>query len=635
MKNNRQYINTGEIYLFNIGEAQQAYATFGCHRVDALDMHRFLVWAPNAQKVSVVGGFNGWNASGNPMDRLDTGVFAAFIPGLHDGDCYKYAIQGYDGKTVLKADPFAFHAEVRPATASKVWSLGGYDWRDAEYLKRRHGQNLLNRPVSIYEMHIGSWRKREGYAFANLREIADGLSDYLVEMGFTHVEIMPVLEHPLDDSWGYQVTGFYAVTSRYGTPQDFMYFVDVMHSKGIGVIMDWVPAHFPRDEHGLARFDGTCLYEHQNPMQSDHPQWGTLIFNYARPEVASFLVSSAMFFFDVYHIDGIRVDAVTSMLYLDYARNPGEFVPSEDGGNIDRSAVAFLQKLNSVILTRYPGVMTVAEESTAYPMITKPPYDGGLGFLFKWNMGFMHDTLNYMSMDPFFRQNHHNKLTFSMHYAFTENFILPYSHDEVVHGKKSLLNKMVGAYDEKFASLRLLLGFMYAHPGKKLLFMGGEFGQFIEWNYRKELDWFLLGYERHGQMRRYVQALNAFYTRTPALYAIDDGWEGFAWLNVNNAKQSCVSFLRRDARPEEVCVCAFNFTPVPVERFVIGLPSGGALRHVFSSDEARFGGSGRGLGRVIQAVHKDFEGHPYRAAIDLPPLAAVYFEMDSYEKGLK
>ena len=624
-----------EIYLFNIGEAQQAYATFGCHRVDESDLHRFLVWAPNAREVGVVGDFNGWDASRNRMERLDSGVFAAFVPGLRDGDCYKYAIQGHDGKTVLKADPFAFHAEVRPATASKVWSLGGYDWRDAEYLKRRHGQNLLNRPVAIYEMHIDSWRKREGYAFANFREIADELSDYLVEMGFTHVEIMPVLEHPLDDSWGYQVTGFYAVTSRYGTPQDFMYFVDVMHAKGIGVIMDWVPAHFPRDEHGLARFDGTCLYEHQNPMQSDHPQWGTLIFNYARPEVASFLVSSAMFFFDVYHIDGIRVDAVTSMLYLDYARNPGEFVPSEDGGNIDRSAVAFLQKLNSVILTRYPGVMTVAEESTAYPMITKPPYDGGLGFLFKWNMGFMHDTLNYMSMDPFFRQNHHNKLTFSMHYAFTENFILPYSHDEVVHGKKSLLNKMVGAYDEKFASLRLLLGFMYAHPGKKLLFMGGEFGQFIEWNYRKELDWFLLGYERHGQMRRYVQALNAFYTRTPALYAIDDGWEGFAWLNVNNAKQSCVSFLRRGARPEEVCVCAFNFTPVPVERFVIGLPSGGALRHVFSSDEARFGGSGRGLGRVIQVVHKDFEGHPYRAAIDLPPLAAVYFEMDSYEKGLK
>ena len=506
-----------EIYLFNIGEAQQAYATFGCHRVNESGLHRFLVWAPNAREVSVVGDFNGWDASRNRMERLDSGVFAAFVPGLRDGDCYKYAIHGCDGKTVLKADPFAFHAEVRPATASKVWSLGKYDWHDAEYLKRRQGQNLLNRPVSIYEMHIGSWRKPEDWRFADFRRVADELSDYLVEMGFTHVEIMPVTEYPLDDSWGYQVTGFYAITGRYGTPQDFMYFVDVMHAKGIGVIMDWVPAHFPRDEHGLARFDGTCLYEHQNPMQSDHPQWGTLIFNYARPEVASFLVSSAMLFFDVYHIDGIRVDAVTSMLYLDYARNPGEFVPNEDGGNIDRSAAAFLQKLNSVILTRYPGVMTVAEESTAYPMITKPPYDGGLGFLFKWNMGFMHDTLDYMSMDPFFRRHHHNKLTFSMHYAFTENFILPYSHDEVVHGKKSLLGKMYGAYDEKFASLRLLLGFMYAHPGKKLLFMGGEFGQFIEWDYRKELDWFLLGYESHDRMRRYVQALNEFYTRNPAL----------------------------------------------------------------------------------------------------------------------
>lgn len=635
MKEDRFHIPQDEIYLFNIGEAQQAYATFGCHRVDESGLHRFLVWAPNAREVGVVGDFNGWDASRNRMERLDSGVFAAFVPGIRDGNCYKYSIHGYDGKTVLKADPFAFHAEVRPANASKVWSLGGYEWRDEDYLKRRQGQNLLHRPVSIYEMHIGSWRKPEGWRFADFRRVADELSDYLVEMGFTHVEIMPVTEYPLDDSWGYQVTGFYAITGRHGTPQDFMYFVDVMHAKGIGVIMDWVPAHFPRDGHGLARFDGTCLYEHQNPMQSDHPQWGTLIFNYARPEVVSFLVSSAMFFFDVYHIDGIRVDAVTSMLYLDYARNPGEYVPNEDGGNIDRSAVAFLQKLNAVILTRYPGVMTVAEESTAYPMITQPPYDGGLGFLFKWNMGFMHDTLHYMSMDPFFRQHHHNKLTFSMHYAFTENFILPYSHDEVVHGKKSLLNKMYGAYDEKFASLRLLLGFMYAHPGKKLLFMGGEFGQFIEWDYRKELDWFLLGYESHDQMRRYVKALNEFYTRTPALYEIDDGWDGFAWLNVNNAKQSAVSFLRRGARPEEVCVCAFNFTPVPVERFVIGLPSGGALREVFGSDEARFGGGGRRSAQVRPAIHKEFEGHPYRAAIDLPPLAAVYFKLDSNEKGFE
>ena len=631
MKDFEQFINKNEIYLFNIGEAQQAYATFGCHPVDELGMHRFLVWAPNARHVSVVGDFNGWDVSKNQMERLDTGVFVAFIPGLKDGDCYKYQINGYDAQTVLKADPFAFHAEVRPATASKVWSLGGYHWRDAEFMRRRLEQNALSRPMAIYEMHIGSWRKREDYYFANLRDVADELSEYLVEMGFTHVEVMPVTEYPLDDSWGYQVTGFYAVTSRYGTPQDFMYFVDTMHAKGIGVIMDWVPAHFPKDSHGLAQFDGTFLYEHQNPTQAHHPQWGTLIFNYGRPEVVSFLMSSAMYFFDVYHIDGIRVDAVTSMLYLDYARNPGEYVPNEDGGNIDKSAVAFLQKLNSVILTRHPGTLTIAEESTSYPMITKPPYDGGLGFLFKWNMGFMHDTLKYMSMDPFFRHDHHDKMTFSICYAFTENFILPYSHDEVVHGKKSLLDKMYGSYDEKFASLRVLLGFMYAHPGKKLLFMGSEFGQFIEWDYKKPLDWFLLEYERHRQMQQYVKALNAFYTGCPSLYQIEDDWGGFTWLNVDNAKQSSMSFLRRGIKQGKSCVCAFNFTPVPVEHFVIGLPGNGTLQETFNSDDVLFGGSGYHHTAIITASHEEFAGQPYRAAIDLPPLTAVYFDYD--EKG--
>jgi 1,4-alpha-glucan branching enzyme len=630
MKDYQQYINTDEIYLFNIGEAQQAYATFGCHFVPEIDRHRFVVWAPDAREVSVVGDFNDWDASRNPMTRLETGVFAAFVPGLDDGDCYKYHIKGYDGKTVLKADPFAFHAEVRPATASKVWALDGYQWHDTEFLRRRPEQNMLSGPMSIYEMHIGAWRTREGYRFANLRDVADELSAYLVEMGFTHVEIMPVTEYPLDDSWGYQVTGFYAVTSRYGTPQDFMYFVDTMHARGIGVIMDWVPAHFPRDEHGLARFDGTCLFEHQNPMQSDHPQWGTLIFNYGRPEVVSFLVSSAMYFFDVYHIDGIRVDAVTSMLYLDYARKEGEYVPNEYGGNIDHSAVAFLQKLNSVILTRYPGTITIAEESTAYPLITKPPYDGGLGFLFKWNMGFMHDTLKYMSMDPFFRHDHHDKLTFSMFYAFTENFILPYSHDEVVHGKKSLLNKMYGSYEEKFASLRVLLGFMYAHPGKKLLFMGAEFGQFIEWDHQKQLDWFLLEHEKHSQMQNYVKKLNAFYTSHPALYQIDDGWDGFAWLNADNAGQSSLSFLRRGKKKGDVCVCAFNFTPTPVEKFVIGLPASGMLREVFNSDDGLFGGGGRRHFEPISSLPEEFAGHPYRAVIDLPPLAAIYFD---YSEG--
>jgi len=626
MKDFSRYINTEEIYLFNTGEAQQAYVTFGCHFIGELGMHRFMVWAPGAQSVSVVGDFNGWDASRNRMEKLPTGVFVAFIPDLHDGDCYKYQILGYDNKVILKADPFAFHAEVRPATASKVWGLDGYDWHDIEYLEARKETNTLGRPMAIYEMHIGSWRLKEGYRFANMREVADELSDYLVEMNFTHVEILPITEYPLDDSWGYQVTGYYAVTSRYGTPQDFMYFVDTMHSKGIGVIMDWVPAHFPKDAHGLARFDGTCLFEHQNPMQANHPQWGTLIFNYSRPEVTSFLVSSAMFFFDVYHIDGIRVDAVTSMLYLDYARNKGEFVPNEFGGNIDNHAVAFLKKLNSVVLTRYPGAITVAEESTSYPKITKPPYDGGLGFVYKWNMGFMHDTLKYMSMDPIFRQFYHNKMTFSLCYAFTENFILPYSHDEVVHGKRSLLDKMYGNYDDKFSSLRTLLGFMYAHPGKKLLFMGSEFGQFIEWAYKKQLDWFLLEYERHHQMQQYVKALNAFYIGCPSFYEVEDSWEGFAWLNADNAEQSSLCFMRRSRDHGDICVCAFNFTPLPVKGFVVGLPENGILTETFNSDEEAFGGQGGRCAGTIAAREVGFGGYPFSAELDLPPLSALYYK---------
>lgn len=629
-----EYINVDEIYLFNTGEAQQAYATFGCHYIGELQLHRFMVWAPSAQSVSVVGDFNGWDASKNRMDKLPQGVFVAFIAGLKDGDCYKYRILGHDGSTEMKADPFAFHAEVRPATASKVWPLEGYRWRDADFLERRKQYQPKKSPMAIYEMHIGSWRLKEGYRFANIREVADELAAYLVEMHYTHVEIMPITEYPLDDSWGYQVTGYYAVTSRYGTPQDYMYFIDTMHQNGIGVIMDWVPAHFPKDSHGLARFDGTCLFEHQNPMQANHPQWGTLIFNYGRPEVVSFLVSSAMFFFDIYHIDGIRVDAVTSMLYLDYARNKGEYVPNEFGGNIDNHAVAFLKKLNAVILTRYPGAITVAEESTAYPGITRPPQDGGLGFVYKWNMGFMHDTLKYMSTDPVFRRFYHSKMTFSLCYAFSENFILPYSHDEVVHGKRSLLNKMFGGYDEKFASLRALLGFMYAHPGKKLMFMGSEFGQFIEWAHKKQLDWFLLDYERHRQMQQYVKELNAFYTGCPALWEIDDSWDGFKWLNVDNAEQSSLCFLRRGSGMENACVCAFNFTPVRVEGFVIGLPAQGALKEVLNSDGEVFGGKGSFPEQNIAARSEGFGGYPFSAVIDLPPLSAIYYNfIENIERG--
>lgn len=629
-----QSVNTNEIYLFNIGEAQQAYAVFGCHHVPEMGAHRFLVYAPNARAVSVVGDFNRWDPRRNPMEKLPQGVFAAFVSGLKDGDTYKYHIEGYDGRTVFKADPFAFHAEVRPATASKVWSLGGYIWRDAAYLEHRKYADALHRPMSIYEMHLGSWRTKEGYRFPNLRELADELGDYLVDMGFTHVELMPVTEYPFDGSWGYQVTGFYAVTSRYGTPQDYMYFVDTMHAKGIGVIVDWVPAHFPKDEHGLARFDGTCLYEHENPMQGNHPQWGTLVFNYGRPEVVSFLISAAMMLFDVYHIDGLRVDAVTSMLYLDYARNEGEYVPNEHGGNIDFNAAAFLKKLNSVILTRYPGAVTIAEESTSYPNVTKPPYDDGLGFVFKWNMGYMHDTLSYMSMDHFFRQFHHNKMTFSLFYTFTENFILPYSHDEVVHGKKSLLNKMYGGYDEKFASLRTLLGFMFAHPGKKLMFMGCEFGQFIEWDYKKQLDWFLLGYERHAEMQAYVRALNALYKSCPALYEIDDSWDGFIWLSVNDEQRSALALMRRSAGgAEQSCVCVFNFTPVQIDRFTIGLPAMGTLNRVFSSDEKRFGGQDRGMAQIT-AVQEAFEDLPCRADVLLPPLSAVFYDFsDTAQKA--
>ena len=626
MQDYHKYINTDEIYLFNIGEAQQAYSVFGCHHIPELNAHSFAVFAPNAQSVNIVGDFNRWDPSKNPMEKLQQGVYVGFVSDLKDGDTYKYYILGYDGKAVYKADPFAFHAEVPSATASKVWSLSGYTWNDASYLEHRKMRDPQRRPMSIYEMHLGSWRTKEGYLYPNLRELADELSDYLVTMGYTHVEILPVTEYPYDGSWGYQVTGFFAVTSRYGTPQDYMYFVDTMHAKGIGVLLDWVPAHFPKDEHGLARFDGTCLFEHQNPLQANHPQWGTLIFNYARPEVVSFLISSAMMFFDVYHIDGIRVDAVTSMLYLNYARNEGEYVPNEHGGNIDLHAVAFLKKLNAVILTRYPGAITIAEESTSYPNITQPPYDGGLGFVFKWNMGYMHDTLNYMTMDHFFRQFNHNKITFSLCYTFNENYILPYSHDEVVHGKKSLLNKMFGSYDEKFAALRTLLGFTFAHPGKKLMFMGSEFGQFIEWDYKKQLDWFLLDYERHNQMHKYVKELNAFYKGCPALYEIDDSWDGFMWLNVEEAQKSALCFMRRSAGgAEQSCVCAFNFTPVVIDHFVIGLPKYGELKMVFSSEEKRFGGEGQ-VKMHVAAAAEGFAGHPYSAVLSLPPLSAVFYE---------
>ena len=630
--NENSYPNVDDIYLYNKGEAQRAYETFGCHYIPEICRHRFCVWAPNALAVSVVGDFNGWDDRRNPMEKYN-GVWTCFIAGLKDGDNYKYCIQGFDGSAVLKTDPFGFHGEVRPHNASKVWSIDGYEWGDGAYMRQRAEQDVFRRPISIYEMHLGSWRKQEGYEFASLRELTDELCDYVQDMGYTHVELMPVMEHPFDGSWGYQVTGYYAFTSRYGTPQDFMAFVDALHQRGIGVLLDWVPAHFPKDGNGLRRFDGTCLYEHENPMQGEHPQWGTLIFNYGSPEVQSFLVSSAVFWMDKYHIDGMRFDAVSSMLYLDYGREGDDFVRNAYGGNYNIDAIQFLRKVNATILTLFPGTITAAEEASSFPMVTKPPSDGGLGFMFKWNMGFMNDTLEYISMDPIYRKHHHDLITFAMMYAYSENFILPYSHDEVVHGKKSMVDKIPGDYWQKFATLRALYGFMYAHPGKKLMFMGDEFAQFIEWNENIQLDWFLLEYDSHRTMLEYVKSLNHLYTDTPAFYEIEDRWEGFRWLDVQNRDASTVSFMRMSAQGEKM-VCVFNFTPVVRYDYVIGLPEDGVLREIMNSDRPEYGGSGvYNVPEIGAACAPGPEGCPYSAKVTLPPLAAVYFRFESNEKS--
>ena len=620
-----KYVPSDDIYLFNTGNAQRAYITLGCHYIPECALHRFCVWAPHAHEVSVVGDFNGWDGSATPMCRRDDGVWCAFVPGLKDGDIYKYRVVSAEGREVLKADPFAFHAETGPGTASKVWEIEGWDWQDGKYMSRRASRDALRSPMSIYEVHLGSWRLHNGEVYPNYRRVADELADYCLQMGYTHVELLPVTEYPFEGSWGYQVTGYFAPTSRYGTPQDFMYFVDKLHSEGIGVIVDWVPAHFPRDEHGLRLFDGTPCFECSERRMAEHPDWGTMIFDYGKPQVQSFLVSSAMFFFDKYHIDGIRADAVSSMLYLDYGRRSGEWTPNRDGGNINYGAVDFLRKLNSTVLTSYPGAVTIAEESTAFPLVSRPPDVGGLGFTFKGDMGFMHDTLDYMALDPYFRSYNHNRLTFSMMYAFSENFILAFSHDEVVHGKASMVNKMWGDYDTKFASLRALYGYQFAHPGKKLMFMGGEFAQFIEWNYKQQLDWMLLDFPKHRGMFDYVRDLNHIYASTPALYRIDDSWDGFTWLNVDDSARSSVAFMRRAPRSRSYLVCALNFTPVPYEDFVIGLPRRGKLSELINSDDVKYGGSGVHNAPEISSGDEPFAGLPHSARIKLPPMSAVWF----------
>ena len=629
-----EYIPQGDIYLFNSGKARKAWLCFGCHYIPALGAHRFAVWAPNAAAVSLCGDFNGWDRDATPMERQEGGVWVCFVEGLCNGQLYKFCVTAAGGERMLKADPFAAFSQNGAETASIVWDGVDYPWGDGEYMARRAKRDFMSEPMSIYELHPGSWRDF-CYQRPPYRELADGLRAYCLDMGYTHVELMPVTEYPYDASWGYQVTGYYAPTSRYGQPEDFKYLVDTLHKAGVSVIMDWVPAHFPRDSHGLALFDGSPLFECKETRMANHPEWGTLIFDYGSTQVQSFLVSSACKFFEDYHIDGIRVDAVSSMLYLNYGRREGEYTKNPQGGSTNLDAVAFLQKLNSTVLTNYPGAITIAEESTAFPLITAPPEAGGLGFCFKWDMGFMHDTLDYMEMDPYFRSKCHEKLSFSMMYAFSENYVLAFSHDEVVHCKKSMLDKMFGDYGQKFASLRAMYGYQFAHPGKKLTFMGGEFGQFIEWNWEQQLDWLLLDYPSHRQLQDYCRQLNRVYTAFPAMYRVDRSWEGFKWLNVDDRERSSVAFLRASAEDGSYLVCVCNFTPVCYGGFVIGLPEPGTLYMLLNSDDERFGGQGRGDPEPIDSRRERFMDMDYSAALELPAMSTLYFEFRPVkERGL-
>lgn len=621
-----------DLYLLGEGRNWKSYDKLGAHVrvVDGVAGVNFAVWGPNATSVSVIGDFNGWNPLRHPMRKhIPNGFWELFIPGMIEGDLYKYYVRN-GMHAVEKSDPYGFAAELPPRTASKVVNLNEYKWSDADWLARREETNGLDAPISIYEVHLGSW-KRPGDGpdrWLGYRELAHMLVEYCREMGYTHIELLPVSEHPFSGSWGYQTVGYYAATSRYGTPEDFMYFVDYCHQNGIGVLLDWVPAHFPRDDHGLRRFDGTALYEHDDPRQGEHKDWGTLIFNYGRNEVRNFLLSNALFWLDKYHIDGMRVDAVASMLYLDYSREEGEWIPNEFGGRENLQAVSLIKEFNEQVHGQYPGVLTVAEESTAWPSVSRPTYLGGLGFSLKWNMGWMNDTLRYMRHDPVHRKYHHDDLTFSLIYAFTENFALPLSHDEVVHGKGSLLDQMPGDLWQRFANLRLLYAYMWTHPGKKLLFMGGDFGQWCEWNYDTSLEWHLLQWESHQGLQRFVADLNKLYRREKSLHEIDFDYHGFEWIDCHNYQDSTLSFLRRAKNPEDFIVVSANFTPVPRPDFRLGVPSLGYYREVLNSDSQYYGGSNVGNGAGAMAEELPWHGRPYSIGITLPPLGAVAFKRE-------
>lgn len=612
------------IYIFNKGENYRSYEFFGCHRIKGSEF-AFRVWAPNAVSISVAGDFNGWNESANVMEQISPGIWESVIDGINIYDCYKYVITAADGRILCKADPYGFHSETRPGTASKVYELGSYKWKDAEWQKESLSGNILEKPVNIYEMHFGSWKKKENGDFYSYREMADELLPYVTDMGYTHIELMPLMEYPFDGSWGYQVTGYFAPTSRYGTPDDLMYFVDRCHQAGIGVILDWVPAHFPKDAHGLYEFDGAPLYEYSDMRKGEHKEWGTRVFDYGRNEVKSFLISSAMYWTDMYHFDGLRVDAVASMLYLDYGRQAGEWVANKYGSNENLEAVEFFKQLNSAMFKEHPGVMMIAEESTAWPMITMPPDVGGLGFNFKWNMGWMNDMLRYTSLDPLFRKGNHSCITFSFFYAFSENFILPISHDEVVHGKCSLINKMPGDYEMKFEGMRLFLSYMTAHPGKKLLFMGQEFGQFKEWAYEDGLDWLLLDYEKHRKLLEFSKELNHFYKDHPEFWEIDYSWEGFSWISSDDNANSTIAFRRISKTGHEI-IGIFNFTPNEHKEYRIGVPEAGTYKVIFDSNLKKYGGNKSRLSGTYKTAKKPMHGFDQSIGVKLGGLNALFIE---------
>ena len=620
-------------YLMGEGSHERLYEKMGSHLVEMEGKRgvHFAVWAPNARQVYLMGDFNSWHDESHPLTSSNSGIWTLFVPELVENTVYKYRVLSQSGESFEKADPYGFAMELRPSTASVVADINRYKWSDGDWINRRAEQQNLDRPISIYEVHLSSWRKvpdeKWGSRYLTYRELAEELIPYVVKMGFTHIELLPIAEHPFDASWGYQVLGFYAPTSRFGTPEDLMYFIDQCHQHQLGVILDWVPAHFPKDGAGLNFFDGTHLYAHTDPRQGEHRDWGTMIFNYGRNEVRAFLISNALFWLDKYHFDGLRVDAVASMLYLDYSREEGQWLPNQYGGRENLEAISFLRKMNEVVHGVFPGVLTMAEESTAWPMVSRPTYTGGLGFSLKWNMGWMHDTLGYMSKDPIHRKYHQNNMTFGLLYAFNENFILPLSHDEVVHGKGSLLSKMAGDEWQKFANLRAFYGFMWAHPGKKLLFMGSEFGQWQEWNFETSLEWDALDAPNHHGVQHFVQDLNQLYQKEPALHENDFDERGFEWIDASDTENSVLSFIRKAESSDEFLIIVSNFTPVPWDAYRIGVPKQGYYKEIFNSDSDNYWGSNMGNQGRQATEPIPMHGYPQSLSLILPPLATIMLKL--------